>query len=56
MILEKIFLGFQITLIDFLYTLGELGDETQKLVKDLTEFGEALIDQTHSLRKSLKST
>ena len=50
------FIKFKMIWISFLYTLGEFGDKTQELVKGLTKFGEAWINQTHSLRKSLKWT
>lgn len=50
--LIKRFLGLKLSWIYFLYKLGEFGDKTQQLVKDLTEFGEAWIDQTQTLRKA----
>jgi len=40
----------------FLYILGEFGNKIPRMGKYLTGFGRAWIDQTHSLRKNMKST
>ena len=53
--LKKWFLKLQILCLSFLYILGDIRNKIPEFGKHLTGLGRACINQTHNLRKSMKS-